>query len=182
MAREARRAAFAASFRRSVQIAETVPAKAGRLFHEWCSDFEVRTHSTRRLLRTSKSEGATTFASAASNLKFPRRGYRESDRNFKFRRTGSFTARRAPLVSGSDIRIPLRGAHLRMSEPKDTSKYTILVRFWILTFAIGIAGPLSECQIHRTRQDRSAPGGRRRYGWDQAARKRQRPLPLRRRA
>ncbi len=58
VADQARRAAFAASPAATVQITEAVPAEAGRSFHDWCSDFGVRTHSTRDLLRTPKSQGA----------------------------------------------------------------------------------------------------------------------------
>jgi hypothetical protein len=64
MANEARRAAMAASsgvlFEIAREIAKAIPAKAARTVAclPWCSDFEVRTHAPRHLLRTSKLKGA----------------------------------------------------------------------------------------------------------------------------
>src|SRR5205807_2649388 len=84
VANQARGAAFAAASRLDVEVAEAIPAKTARA--DWCSHSVVRTHLPHHLceLRNDKEHQQIMLAVRLMNLKFLRRDYRESGRNFKF--------------------------------------------------------------------------------------------------
>src|ERR1700742_768110 len=76
----------------------------------------------------------------------------------------SETSRRMAECPGSNIRMRLRQALLRMLEPKGHSQKLMVVRFADLTFAMKVRGNTEgECQIHRTTHFASAADDSRRY-------------------